>query len=503
MRRTLDRNGLFHVKIVGPDTYDFKSEPPLLNLSSFKNNLLNDTELWNAMHAFGVHYRACPTVDFFNEIIAKGMPCWNGEDGVWGIRKDPDSPGTFNSALIWANILNINYINNKLTKNQIWSPVSAYYNAFPISKSGLIDAVEPWSGHYEIFPAFWTTAHTTQFVEPGWIYLGENGCGTLNNGGTYVTLMNPDTGDFSIVIETKGASRPQELEFNISNLNISEKKVWRTYGKDTSTWFKKDTIDISRYSGLRVVIQSDSIVTITTTTGQQKGGDLLSIPEPCHYPFPYVESFEDYEENCIPRYISNYYSYFNVAAGDGTDGVKCLMHKGITHGVSWGGQNTINSEYDPAAVFGDAGWRDCIISVDAKMEGGNDSSYVQIWGHVWGYEGRGRTNNCDKLQGIYLKVNKDGSWLLGGVINNPDEDMKANYQNKSFGEGSMEIFDTNEWHTFSLKFKWENIEAYIDGNLMITAIDIETYNDSGMAAIGCSRDYVKFDRLMVRPVDSI
>ena len=46
-------------------------------------------------------------------------------------------------------------------------------------------------------------AHTTQFSEPGYYYLKHGyGAGHLDNGGSYITLSNPDTKDFTIVIET-------------------------------------------------------------------------------------------------------------------------------------------------------------------------------------------------------------------------------------------------------------------------------------------------------------
>ena len=49
----------------------------------------------------------------------------------------------------------------------------------------------------------WSTAHTTQFTEPGYRYLKiGSGAGHLADGGSYVTLIDPNTKDFTIVIET-------------------------------------------------------------------------------------------------------------------------------------------------------------------------------------------------------------------------------------------------------------------------------------------------------------
>ena len=46
-------------------------------------------------------------------------------------------------------------------------------------------------------------AHTTQFTKPGYHYLPQgSGAGHLMGGGSYVTFIDPDTKDFTIVIET-------------------------------------------------------------------------------------------------------------------------------------------------------------------------------------------------------------------------------------------------------------------------------------------------------------
>ena len=50
---------------------------------------------------------------------------------------------------------------------------------------GLMYAWQPWSGHFAIPPTVWATAHTTQFVEPGWKLL-HSGSGDLTFGGSFV-----------------------------------------------------------------------------------------------------------------------------------------------------------------------------------------------------------------------------------------------------------------------------------------------------------------------------
>src|SRR5512140_1012672 len=69
----------------------------------------------------------------------------------------------------------------------------------------------PSSGFFEIQPALWAAAHTTQFTEPGWRYI-DSGCGYLKKG-SYVTLKSPDNKDYSIIIETADTSGTQTVTF--------------------------------------------------------------------------------------------------------------------------------------------------------------------------------------------------------------------------------------------------------------------------------------------------
>ena len=94
-------------------------------------------------------------------------------------------------------------------------------------------AKTPWSGHFEIQPAIWAAAHTTQFAEPGWRYI-DAACGYLAKG-SYVTLKSPDNMDYSIIIETADTSGNQTVTFQLDK--TFDKKtlhVWKSQGKNVN-----------------------------------------------------------------------------------------------------------------------------------------------------------------------------------------------------------------------------------------------------------------------------
>ena len=76
----------------------------------------------------------------------------------------------------------------------------------PLSQSHFPQPPNPPTTHHPPLlpdPPSHPPAHTTQFTEPGYVYLKlGSGAGHLKNGGSYVTLMDPNTHDLTIIIET-------------------------------------------------------------------------------------------------------------------------------------------------------------------------------------------------------------------------------------------------------------------------------------------------------------
>ena len=122
-------------------------------------------------------------------------------------------------AACWAELFNMNFLRMNMTSTIAWSLVWSVYPAVDVFEGfdpgspdgywgpGLMYAYQPWSNHYEVNPTVWASAHTCQFVEPGWKML-HDASGHLRGGGTFVTMVSPDEGDFSTIFQTaKGTQR--------------------------------------------------------------------------------------------------------------------------------------------------------------------------------------------------------------------------------------------------------------------------------------------------------
>ncbi|KAK5916228.1 hypothetical protein CgunFtcFv8_011235 [Champsocephalus gunnari] len=220
LRYTLDKSGLEGVRIIASDNL---WQPITLSL-------LQDPELGEAVDVIGAHYPGTTTV---KEALQTQKKLWSSED--YSSVNDEIGGGC------WARILNQNYVNGFMTATISWNLVSSYYEDLPFGRDGLMTAEEPWSGHYEVAPPIWITAHTTQFAQPGWSYL--QNVGHLAQGGTYVALTD-GRGSLTVVIETMTHDhsvciRPPLPPFNVTSQNatfqlkgsfasIKELQVWRS-----------------------------------------------------------------------------------------------------------------------------------------------------------------------------------------------------------------------------------------------------------------------------------
>jgi hypothetical protein len=151
LRTTLDANGLQNISLVAAD--EWGGAWNIITNASY--GLLVDSALSNAVARIGAHYPQSVSPPAAQSC---SQPLWASEDGIGG--------STWASARKLGKLFNRNYVTGRMTKTEIWSPITSYYDILAASDSGLMRANTPWSGNYQVAPAIWCAAHTTQFAFP-------------------------------------------------------------------------------------------------------------------------------------------------------------------------------------------------------------------------------------------------------------------------------------------------------------------------------------------------
>lgn len=439
--------------------------------SKVANELAADPEFRTAVSVIGVH--APNVIEKATAPTAareSGKPLWASEDEFFYFTGGlPREWSPFAESL--AMIYNLNYIRDRITATEIWSPVTSYYDNLAAPGSGLMRANTPWSGHYEVPPTIWVTAHTTQFTRPGWRYI-DSGCGYLGGRGSYVTLKSPTSGDYSAIVETIEAKNPQKVVFvTTGNLSQDTVHVWES----NATKNFEHVTDLTPLKGsFSITLDPDSLYSLTTTSGQGKG---MAVPSPSvPFPFPFTENFDGASVGKSPRYFADQDGAFEVRP--------CIAHRGrcleqiITQKpISWG------ILPDPYTLLGSADWEDYTVSTDALLEQAGDVKLL------------GRIDDADAFKdekarfpaAYILEVDHRGRWDLTSTK------YKAPAAKLAYGQVN---FHLKTWHHLELRFKGTNILAFIDGRIVAGVHD--TNHRSGMVGIGCSWNRAQFDNLVVK-----
>ncbi len=421
LRQTLDANGLGGVKIVAADGFDWA----IVDQSNA------DPALKAAIDVAGVHYTRSTSTDAAKNF---GKPIWASEDGPWSGKWNSDQNGA-----MLQRLYNRNYIVGRMTKTIIWSPVTSYFDYLPLPASGLIHANTPWSGHYQVEPALWVTAHTTQFAGPGWKYL-DGACQILPGVGSIVTLKSPVGNHFSAIIETSDAGSPATINFTITGgLSTGSIGVWKS---SASAQFEQ-LANIEPIAGaFSITLEPDCVYSLTTTTGQQRGG---AVPLPAQrFPQTYFDDFSAYGIGATPRLWSDFAGVFEVVAradGNGT----ALRQTRTARGIEWLGDT------EPVTVIGEPQWDDYSFSALCLAE---SNGYTGVYGRIGSIPAGGYR---DTLPGYLLLVNTAGTW-----------ELRAKNTVLASGNGS---FPANTWHRLKLTFIGNRITAIIDGTKVATVTD--------------------------------
>jgi hypothetical protein len=417
------------------------------------SNMVSDPVLKADVLAVGQHYMVTaggseggnyPTA----AALSLNKPLWDTEEGAWQY----GSMTTWNAAASIAHQFNANYIQGSITSTNIWALFTGYYNTFPLPNAGLLTANTPWSGNYSIIPAIWTTAHTTQFVQPGWRYLNP-ACSYIYSAlnGSYVTLT--DGTDYSIVLETSSAAAPQTFNFTVNGgLSAGTVFVWES--TPAAQMMQQPNITPSG-GAFSLTAQPGAIYTLTTTTGQSKGS--ATPPPAAAFPFPYADNFQSYSAGANPRYLSDVLGSFEIAnCAPGRVG-NCLQQAVLTPPIAWTGAG---AGITPITILGDSTWANYIVSSDVWL---GASGIVSIYGRI--------ASQPEKAiaAGYSFNVADSGAWSLAAGAS-------------AIASGTLASFGTNTWHTLQLRFNGATITASVDGN-QVTSVTNAAYS-AGQAGLG-------------------
>ncbi len=451
LRKALNNNGLNDVKLIAADLCCHQQW-------QIADDMKKDDALRRSVDVIGDHYTERDRAyDSSDNAKSFGIPVWNNEGGPW--------KGDWSGFEYLAKMYNRDYIEGRMTKNITWSLITSYFNNLSLPNSGLMTANSPWSGYYEVEPAIWSVAHTTQFAEPGWKYV-DSACGYLDQKGSYVTLVSPSgRNDFSIVAETIDSDKPQTVSFKIDkSVNAGKVYVWKTVVKGK---IFEELLPVKiQNGGFKIALQPKALYTFTTTTGQQKG--VAASPEDKPFPFPFKAGFEDEKVESTPKYFMDQGGAFEVARRSDGKG-NCLRQLITRRTIEWEDSPVFNQ-----TVVGDTLWSD--YSVKCEVFFSEPYSYASVFSRA------SEMHRSHKLPEAYqLKLQSSGKWeLIAGA--------------KKLASGLIALPE-NQWNSIQLDNKGNRIKAIINAQIVAEITD-QTYSH-GMVGLGSSFNRVDFDNVEV------
>jgi len=435
----------------------------LVNTWAIADAINQDPELRDAVDIVATHYPFYKSTEAARNV---GKPIWSSEDGpwndVWGASKENNGP--------YAETINRNYIDGRMTSTILWCLTTSYYDILDVPYAGLLRADTPWSGHYEIKSPLWIAAHTAQFTQPGWRYL-DQACLLLPRGGSCVTMTHGK--DYSVIIETLAARESQEVEFSIQGaLSKGEVHVWRT---NPERWFEKTQRLAPGQGKFSLTLDSNSVYTITTTTGQNKGTAQATPDKP--FPLPYKDDFGGYPiGSTTPNYfIEQNGSYEVVKAGGGRTG-RALRQVMNESPIVWTYGHTAHL-MGTASIIGDKSWSNYRIAADVFLE---EPGYASVMGRV------SRVTLDGAINGYQLRLYDSGRWEL-----REDTDKGV------IAKGDVPC-GTNTWHHIELALNVDKIAAVIDAK---TLCEVKNQRHvQGMAGLGNGYNIGQYANFEITPL---
>ncbi len=498
MRRAMDERGFGDVKLHGFGNWGNTK-------LDFLKHMQEDKEFADALDVVCAHtFSEVPLTAEQRAIIDQlGKPVWNSEEHVY-------RPG-FDCLISIVKCFNENYIVSGATRIINWYDIAGVYPLEPYSHDpAMLLAREPWSGNYTVREALWGYAHYGQFTHLGWRYV-DGGCVKLDGGGSMVTLRDPSTGDYSIIIETKDAKQEQTISVKVADgLKKGKLCLWTS---DVGAQFVRKSDVTPKRGSFALTVKPGTVYSLSTTTGQQKGG-FADVPPSQPFPLPYQDDFEQYKDMAacgyLPHYTADLIGCFELVENPTpkSHSSRCIRQTVGAHTLSWA------PEWHHYTILGDSAWRDYEVSADVYL---NPQDEAGVMGRL-----------CDVgsgygvwAKGYYLKLDDQGRCTLiltrgkldqkeligdkeqqAAILARKDVEIGGEY---TLAEAQVAGIAACQWHNLRLRFLGDQITGYVDGNEVVKATS--DHYRKGMAGLiapqherGISTPY--FDNVRISPLTS-
>lgn len=408
--------------------------------------IANDPELKAALFGQSAHYTdASPKI-----AQDSGMPLLNTESdttmlhwgrGIWVARRIATCLSTGKQGM-W-----------------LYQPaLDCVYRNIRYQNKGILTANTPWSGHYKIHPGLWLTAQFTQFADVGWTIL-DSGSGAVDRDNAYVTFKDSDSDDYSIVI-VNGGTHEVTYTFNIENVSDKPLNVWVS---NQITQFDNRPAIKPDNGSFTVIVPAESVYSLTTTTGQQKGVPTHEVPSDSFLNLPYTDDFSDYSIGDQARFFHDQNGAFEIVKdGMGAQALQQVIDQ--KPGYWWYGNHQ-----QAFTVMGSLKMANYKASADVMIPEETDTATVMA-----------RLSQIEPMQragtqpeGYAIRLRGDGRWRLtkstGAVVS-------------TLAEGTIAGFSNDQWHNLMITADKTVITGYVDGEPVATATD-DTFA-TGNVALG-------------------
>lgn len=457
LRPGLDRDGFGSVKLTGADSTEDWNIAPLV---------LGNPELKHSISAITRHYKQDSPQILHN----CGLPLLNSED-LAPFRH------AFSFALEMAYKIIRSFVSGRMVQYVMHPIIEAIYDSVPYTCKSILLASSPWTGHYEVQSGLWVVSQFTQFIQPGWQFI-ESACYSSPLC-SYVVLEDPQTGGVSIIILNRSDEK-QRFSFTLENMAVPCFHRWETCEKQQ--FIQMADIYVTDAT-LSIELGPQSICTLTTTTGQQKGRPRYPVPKQTRFALPYKDDFDSYQIGRQPKYTIDQGGAFEISAG-GKDGSLCLKQvlSNSMKPLDWERRPTPL----PYTILGGQELTNYQVRIDFLMEAMPEHDYdgYVLLGARCNYS----STKCDIPECYNVRISHRGRWFLscGPIV---------------LSAGRLTSFSLTTWHRLALCCEHNTISAYYDGMLLDTVVNGEI--PSGNVVIGSGYNIVRYDNLTVEKIGNL